>query len=476
MEEKNSRDESLLSGVETEKKKSVQKPAEVPETTDRDEKNTEEQQGEQQPAFRDGFTDVGFIQDVWDAVFAFFKSFWKQVRNRMNSVRAYTASSSLISLPFRMVDKLLPDRLKTPKVKLPVDPFLWDEVGERKRKQSSVKEEQPIQAIPEKKVGIWERIKNLFVKRSPSNQPREPTTPKDPQTDTGKIEVEPLANTERSIDPFLWSTVDQSKMKNDKTIESTGKSFWATLLSYLKKLMNPFKGADKQKIQKENQTKITEMAKKENKSELPGTQEQPQGREPRFREGMINFKEIEELTGLSKEHLKDRKLLDDLLQGYRTKELVNISARIGDSVVLRGDFRLSLQQDPVGGVKLMLDGVRKEPNFSLPFHEHRFSREDRENLMSETGNMGRTAELWSDQEKKYIESYISRDKLTNALIARPVEDVTIPREVGGVTLNDYERDELRQGRAIVVEGLISEKTGKLYTATLQVNAARGGLD
>ena len=93
---------------------------------------------------------------------------------------------------------------------------------------------------------------------------------------------------------------------------------------------------------------------------------------------------------MSRESLEKRNLLEPLLKGYKTNELVPISFNLG-STVTRFDARLSLREVD-GKVAVAIHGMRKEPQLDYPFFGHEFSEEDKKNLLT-TGNMGRTVEL-----------------------------------------------------------------------------------
>jgi hypothetical protein len=92
------------------------------------------------------------------------------------------------------------------------------------------------------------------------------------------------------------------------------------------------------------------------------------------------------------------------------------------------DVRLSLQSDDAGKVAINLHGIRKEPNYNLKFLGHEFTEEDRKNL-KESGNMGRLVDLVNPKTDEIIPSVISRDRLTNELLAYRAEYIKIPDEI-----------------------------------------------
>lgn len=72
-------------------------------------------------------------------------------------------------------------------------------------------------------------------------------------------------------------------------------------------------------------------------------------------------------------------------------------------------------------------------------------------------------------------SFISIDKLTHEVIALKAESVFIPAEVKGVKLTENEKNDLREGKAVYLEGMLSEK-GREFNAHIQVNAERRGVE
>jgi len=123
---------------------------------------------------------------------------------------------------------------------------------------------------------------------------------------------------------------------------------------------------------------------------------------------------------------------------------------------------------------LMMHGMRKEPELNNPYFGHIFSDEDKKNL-KETGNMGRTAMILPQGGSEKIPYIISVDKLTNELVGYPAEQCYIPDVASGIKLSDYEKEQLREGKAIPMDGMIS-KNGNEFSAHLQLNADKRGID
>ena len=224
--------------------------------------------------------------------------------------------------------------------------------------------------------------------------------------------------------------------------------------------------------QSNNNQNSEEMAKK-NQTQQPVVEanDQQQNNQYRYNESMINWDQLKNF-GLSREYLQERGLLDSMLKGYKTNQLVPINLNFG-SAVLRTDARLSLQQSNTGEVVLAIHGIRKQPELERPYFGHIFSEEDKKNLL-ETGNMGRVVEL-KGRNGEYIPSFISLDKMTNEVVAMRAENVYIPNEIKGVQLTDQEKNDLREGKKVYIEGMTA-KSGNEFNAHIQVSAERRGID
>lgn len=238
---------------------------------------------------------------------------------------------------------------------------------------------------------------------------------------------------------------------------------------FLKKYEITPKNQTEQSINNQNSE---EMAKK-NQTQQPVVEanDQQQNNQYRYNESMINWDQLKNF-GLSREYLQERGLLDSMLKGYKTNQLVPINLNFG-SAVLRTDARLSLQQSNTGEVVLAIHGIRKQPELERPYFGHIFNDEDKKNLL-ETGNMGRVVEL-KGRNGEYIPSFISLDKMTNEVVAMRAENVYIPNEIKGVQLTDREKNDLREGKKVYIEGMTA-KSGNEFNAHIQVSAERRGID
>ena len=98
-------------------------------------------------------------------------------------------------------------------------------------------------------------------------------------------------------------------------------------------------------INNSNNLKIKEMATSQNQTATATAETASQ---PRFNEAMINWEQLKQF-GISRDYLKEKGMLDTMLKGYKTNQLVPVRCNFG-SAVLKTDARLSLQQSNHGVV------------------------------------------------------------------------------------------------------------------------------
>ena len=309
------------------------------------------------------------------------------------------------------------------------------------------------------------------------------TVPADKEHSNSFLKIDRYANMFENFVKNFWSqlkapprfgilsvkadTLDSPEVKQAIEDLAAGKQTKA-VEDFLKKYEIVPRDKENQSINHQNQE---EMAKK-NETQQQATQgDGTQQPKYRYNESMINWEELKNF-GLSREYLMERGLLDQMLRGYKTNQVVPISMNFG-SAVLRTDARLSFQQSVGGPIVLGIHGIRQKPELERPYFGHIFSEEDKKNLL-ETGNMGRVVEL-KGRNGEYIPSFISIDKLTNEVVAMRAENAYIPQEIKGVKLTDQEINDLREGKKVFIEGMISNN-GKEFDAHIQVNAERRGIE
>lgn len=186
----------------------------------------------------------------------------------------------------------------------------------------------------------------------------------------------------------------------------------------------------------------------------------------RYSPEQVNWSALDAM-GVNVAKLENSKLMEQLLKGYKTSELVPLNLSIGNAVI-RMDARLSLQPNEQGDIVVAMHGIRKEPNLNYPFFGHEFTSEDKDNLLK-TGNMGRVVELYNQKTAEYHPSLISVDRMTNELSSVRTEWVRIPDEIKGVKLDEQQKQQLTEGKPIYLEGMLSKK-GEPFDSNVQYNA------
>lgn len=207
--------------------------------------------------------------------------------------------------------------------------------------------------------------------------------------------------------------------------------------------------------------------KQENQNKMETTQTRPETGDYRYKPEQIDWEMMSNL-GLSREKLEQKNLLEPLLKGYKTNELVPVNINLGSAKAYI-EARLSLQTNENGNAVLNMHPISKEPKLHFPFWGHDFTKEDKENLLA-TGNMGRVVDLtYPNDPNKKIPSIISVDRLTNELVAYRAEWIKAPDELKGILLNDGQKQAIIEGKPLFIEGMTSKK-GESFDATVQFNA------
>ena len=187
-------------------------------------------------------------------------------------------------------------------------------------------------------------------------------------------------------------------------------------------------------------------------------------------ESKIDWKQLDDL-GLTRERLEQSGELAKMLN-WQKSNLITITVPIGDTTIYT-DARLAFRTDGEGNIGLAIHPLRKEPQLDFPYLGHKFSSEEKEQLLA-TGNLGKTIEITPKNGEPFA-AYVSIDPQTNELIALRADRVAIPKEIKGVTLSDAQYKDLVEGKAVRVAGMTA-KSGKSFDAILQVNAEKKGIE
>ena len=224
------------------------------------------------------------------------------------------------------------------------------------------------------------------------------------------------------------------------------------------------------------QTMLQNREKPENKQQLADSQVYFDDFLPKQKnataidESKIDWKQLDNL-GLTRERLEQSGELAKMLN-WQKSNLVTIAIPMGDTTIYT-DARLAFRTDGEGNIGLAVHPLRKEPQLDFPYMGHKFSPEEKEQLLA-TGNLGKTIEITPKNGEPFA-AYVSIDPQTNELIALRADRVNIPKEIKGVTLSDAQYKDLVEGKAVKVEGMTA-KSGKSFNATLQVNAEKKGIE
>jgi hypothetical protein len=239
------------------------------------------------------------------------------------------------------------------------------------------------------------------------------------------------------------------------------------------KLQEAFKNPEKP----ENKTFIDlhridpeDFLKKQGKTqEQTQTQTQPQA-QPSEKSYAINPDSIHwdkmGKFGITRETLEKSGNLEKMLD-YRKTDLMPVSIRIDDETTIRTDARFSLRRQEDGSFVPAVHPIRHKPDLERPYFGVTFTKEDKDHLLT-NGNLGRmvNAEFRPGEKTPIL---LSLDKLTNELVAFRADKLSVPEKIKGVELNEQQRKELSEGKAVHLDNMTS-KNGKDFSASIQFNA------
>jgi hypothetical protein len=188
-------------------------------------------------------------------------------------------------------------------------------------------------------------------------------------------------------------------------------------------------------------------------------------------ESRIDWKQLESI-GVTRDMLVNTNSLDKMLNWQKTPVLFPIQGEIS-GINIQTEARLSFRENAEGELSLRVHSVRQQPELDRPLYGTQLTDEDKKNLL-ETGHAGRQIEFNVGNDKT-INAYVSVDKLTNELVILNTDKVKIPDELKGVKLSEQQKEELREGKGVYIENMLS-KSMKPFSATVQVNADKRGLE
>ncbi|MGN7706840.1 DUF3945 domain-containing protein [Chryseobacterium sp. 22543] len=176
--------------------------------------------------------------------------------------------------------------------------------------------------------------------------------------------------------------------------------------------------------------------------------------------------------GWTREELEETNLLNSLLRGYKTNDLLPITIKVGEHEI-ETDAKLWLEAKNDGRAEFKFLCKKNEIDLDTKFLGHDFTQEDKANLL-ERGNMGRIVNLLTEGNKE-VPHLISLDEKTNQLVSFPVSHIQIDDVIKGVTLSAEQKNTLLEGKPIYLEGMMS-KRDNLFDGEIQFNAFKGHLE
>lgn len=191
-------------------------------------------------------------------------------------------------------------------------------------------------------------------------------------------------------------------------------------------------------------------------------------------ENKIDWNALNKKWGITKEYLKELGVLEDLLYGRRTGKAVRIHAEATSGERIDTDAKIEIRYGKHDELNIYMHGIKASTNLNREFFGHTFSEEDKRNLLSKDGNMGRMVNLKFPNQTESVPCLISRDKITNDLLFMPVAWIKIPDNLKGVKLSEEQKVMLKEGQAIESQNFVS-KDKKTFAARVQYDVERKSL-
>lgn len=185
--------------------------------------------------------------------------------------------------------------------------------------------------------------------------------------------------------------------------------------------------------------------------------------------GIENRIDWEQLTrlGITRKSLEKSGDLMPILSGGKSG-LITVSIEI-EGIPITTQGRIHFQESIDGKLDLKIDCYRREPTLDLPFHGVLLDKEVKDSILA-TGNAGHPVNLPLDGNEPRP-CLVSLDKVTNNLVAVPVDNILIPMEIKDVILTPEQHRQLSEGRKVLVEGMTS-KWGNKFDAYMQYDVAQ----
>ena len=181
----------------------------------------------------------------------------------------------------------------------------------------------------------------------------------------------------------------------------------------------------------------------------------------------IDWESIERQWGIRRDDLEKSGALNQMLFNHKSPQLFTVTPQFGDEK-FSIDARLSFRKNMDGTFGLVPHFIKNEPRLNVPFQGYEFTKEDKEQLLK-TGNLGKVVELADPKTGEMKKSLVSIDRLTNDIVAMPVDKIYIKNKIGKTELSMKEIGILKDGG--VIKGKeIELNNGRKFTSDLQYNA------
>ena len=181
----------------------------------------------------------------------------------------------------------------------------------------------------------------------------------------------------------------------------------------------------------------------------------------------IDWESIEKQWGIKRDDLEKSGALNQMVFNHKSPQLFTVTPQFGEEK-FSIDARLSFRKNPDGTFGLVPHFIKNEPRLNVPFQGYEFTKEDKEQLLK-TGNLGKAVELADPKTGEMKKSLVSIDRLTNDIVAMPVDKIYIKNKIGKTELSMKEIGILKDGG--VIKGKeIELNNGRKFTSDLQYNA------
>lgn len=172
--------------------------------------------------------------------------------------------------------------------------------------------------------------------------------------------------------------------------------------------------------------------------------------------------------GIDKDALLKTGYMEQLLSGKQTG-LVTLEVNVDGEETRKLQGKIHFRDG-----ELFVKKVENTLEIPKSYLGYKFTEEDTQKLLTE-GNMGRKVTLESKNGQSF-EGYIGVDKELNRLTVVNADSFKINNILLGKELAPEQQEKLRAGEKVLIEGMISKKTGEEFDGFVQINPAKRALE